>query len=243
MPVEHLVIGDGVELYGIGIGGGIAVVHAVDILGQQYHVGANLRRPQHRGGIGGEIRVAGAAAEDDHAALFQMTDGPGTDVRLCHGTDLQRCLHPHVHALLLQHVGHGHAVHGGGQHAHVVGPGTLDISLAVLHAAPEVAAADDHAHLHTHGGTFLDHVGHLAHYLEIQTEVLVAGQRLAADLQQHPFIFRFVHVLRSYASIPFYIPCYFTLFLPVCIEGKSKFCRFFYCPSAKKLIYWRREER
>jgi len=34
------------------------------------------------------------------------------------------------------------------QHTHVVGAGALDVALAVLHAAPEVAAADDDAHLY-----------------------------------------------------------------------------------------------
>ena len=114
-----------------------------------------------------------------------MAHGTGPDVGLRHLLDLQRRLDPDVHALLLQHVGHGHAVHGGGQHAHMVGAGALDVALAVFDAAPEVAAADDHAHL--------EDVGHPAHDLEVQAEVLVAGQGLAADLQQHPLILRFVH--------------------------------------------------
>ena len=75
----------------------------------------------------------------------------------------------------------------------MVGTGALNVALAVFHAPPEVAAADDHAHLDAHGHALLDDVGHPAHNLEIQAEVLVAGQSLAADLQQHPFVLRFVH--------------------------------------------------
>ena len=75
----------------------------------------------------------------------------------------------------------------------MVGAGALDVALAVFDAAPEVAAADDHAHLDAHGHALLDDVGHPAHDLEVQAEVLVAGQGLAADLQQHPLILRFVH--------------------------------------------------
>ena len=126
-----------------------------------------------------------------------MADGSGPDIRLRHGADLQRRLHPHVHALLLQHIGHGHAVHGGGQHAHVVGTGALDMPLAVLHAAPEVAAADDDAHLHTHFYTFLDDVSHPAHHLKIQANVLVACQRLAADLNEYPLIHWLLHRFAS----------------------------------------------
>ena len=130
-----------------------------------------------------------------------MADGPRPDIRLRHGPDLQRRLHPHVHALLLQHVGHGHAVHGGGQHAHVVGAGALDIALAVLHAAPEVAAADDEPHLYAHIHTVLDGIGHAAHHLKVQAEVLVAGQRLAADLNEYPFVFWLLHRIAS----PFFL--------------------------------------
>ena len=122
-----------------------------------------------------------------------MADGAGTDIGLGHSANLQRRLDADVHALLLQHVGHGHAVHGGSQHTHVVGTGALDVTFAVLHAAPEVAAADDDAHLHAHLDAFADHVGHLAHDVEIKTEFLVACQRFTADLQQYALIFGCVH--------------------------------------------------
>ena len=135
-----------------------------------------------------------------------MADGPGTDVRLGHGPDLQRRLHPDVHTLLLQHVGHSHAVHGGGQHTHVIGAGALDVALAILDAAPEVASADDHAHLNAHVHAFLDDVGHTGHDLEVKAEVLVAGQRFAADLQQHPLKSRFFHPVPSLLySLLFYL--------------------------------------
>ena len=218
MALEHLVIGNAVEFHGIGVLGRVAVVHAVDVLGQQDHVRADLRRPQHRRRIGGEERAADAAAEDDHASLFQMPDGSGADVRLRHRADLQRRLHPDVHALLLQHVRHGHAVHSRGQHAHVVGAGALDIALAVLHAAPEVAAADDDAHLHAHVHASLDDVRHASHDLEIQSEVLVARQRLAADLQQHPLEYWLLH---RCASLIFY-PVFY-LISPVLHRGKTNF--------------------
>ncbi len=65
---EHLVIGDGVELYGAGVYlGGVGLVHAVDVLGEQYGVGLYLRRAEHRRRIRGEERAARAAGEEHHA--------------------------------------------------------------------------------------------------------------------------------------------------------------------------------
>ena len=153
-----------------------------------------------------------------------MPNGPGADIRLRHGPDLQRRLHTHVHTLLLQHVRHGHAVHGRGQHTHVVGPGALDVSLAVLHAAPEVAAADDDAHLHAHVHASLDDVRHASHDLKVQTEVLIAGQRFAADLQQHPLEYWLLH---RRSSLIFYQVFY--LISPVLHRGKiENFSEFFF---------------
>ena len=161
-----------------------------------------------------------------------MPDGPGPNIRLRHGADLQCRLHPHVHALLLQHIGHGHAVHGSGQHAHMVGAGPLNVALAVLHAAPEVAAADDDTYLHAHVHTLSDDLGHTAHHLKVQSEMLVACQRLAADFNKYPLVFWLVHQIASRFLLPAAgqqgeLPLvdrwwYFTLFLRFCIGGKRK---------------------
>ena len=65
----------------------------------------------------------------------------------------------------------------------------LDVALAVFHAAPEVAAADDDTHLNAHLVAALDDIAHLGNNVEVEAEVLVARQRLAADLEQHALIF------------------------------------------------------
>ena len=122
-----------------------------------------------------------------------MPDGAGADVGFGDFFDLQRRLHAHVDALLLEHIGDRHAVHRRGQHSHVVGTGALNVALAVFHAAPEVAAADDDAHLHTHVRALFDDVAHLGNDVEVEAEVLVARQRLAADLEQHALILELSH--------------------------------------------------
>ena len=171
----------------------VGAVDAVDVLGQQDHVGVDLRGPQDGAGVGGEEGVAGAAAENHDAALLQMADGLAADVRLGDLVHLHRRLHPDGDAPLLQAVGQGQAVDDGGQHAHLVGAGALHPVAAVLEAAPEVAAAHDDADLHAGLGTLLDDVADAADDVEVQPPVLVPGQGLAADLQEHAPIFDVAH--------------------------------------------------
>ena len=180
---QHVLIGNRVVLHGGGVLGGVGAVHAVDVLGQQNHVRVNFHRPEGRTGVRGEVGVAGAAAKDDHPAGLQMPHGLSADVRLSHAPHLDGGLDPDLHALLLQHIGHGQRVHHGGQHAHMVRPDPLHLLGAVLEAAPEVAAAHDDAHLHAQIHALFDCVADAAHHIEVVAPALVAGERFAADFQ------------------------------------------------------------
>ena len=60
----------------------VGVVDAVDLGGHEQHLGLDLHRAQRRGGVGGEVGVAGAGGEDDDAALLEVADGAAADVRL-----------------------------------------------------------------------------------------------------------------------------------------------------------------
>ena len=66
----------------------------------------------------------------------------------------------------------------------MVGARAGHFALAVFHAATEVAAADDDAHLHAQLRARLDDVAHLADHVEIQSRLLITRKRLAADLEQ-----------------------------------------------------------
>ena len=72
----------------------------------------------------------------------------------------------------------------------------LHLAGAVLHAPPEVAAADDQTHLDTHIDTFLDGSGDRVHLGKIQTEAVTLDslltQCLTADLQQDALILQFI---------------------------------------------------
>ena len=71
--------------------------------------------------------------------------------------------------------------------------GALHFAGAVSHAAPEIAAADDNAHLDAHVDALLDHVAHFADHIEIQAKMFLSRQRFSADLQQDPFILGRLH--------------------------------------------------
>ena len=193
MLCQHLVIGDGVILHGAGIDVRVGTVNAVDVLGEQDRVRTDLGGAQHGGRVGRKIRTAAAGAEEHDLALFQMRHGALPGIVLGKRRHFDGRLHAYGDALLLHDVGHGQAVHDRSEHAHVVGARAGHLALAVFHTTPEVAAADDDAHLHTHVRALFDDVAHLGNDVEVEAEVLVARQRLAADLEQHALILELSH--------------------------------------------------
>ena len=94
--VEDLDVGELGELGGLGVEQGVVGVDAVDarVGALEDGLGADLGGPQGGGGVGGEVRVAGAAGEDHHPALLQVAHGPAADVGLGHLGHLDGGLHP-----------------------------------------------------------------------------------------------------------------------------------------------------
>ena len=99
---QNLGIGDLVVFLCIGILCGVAVVYAVNVLCKKNDIRIDLSRPEGSAGIGGEIGIAGAAAEHHHPALFQMPAGLGADIGLGNGPHLDGGLYPDLHIPLLQ---------------------------------------------------------------------------------------------------------------------------------------------
>ena len=62
----------------------VAVVDAVHLGRLENHFRADFVGAQRGRGVGGKIGIARAAAEDDHAALFQMPHRAAADERLGH---------------------------------------------------------------------------------------------------------------------------------------------------------------
>src|SRR5699024_12807382 len=116
----------------------------------EHLVGVELESALGGDGVGGEVRQAGAGAEDDDAVLLHMPHGTTGDVGLGDLRHRNRRLDPRVASQLLEEVLQRQAVHHGAEHAHVIGTGAVHAELGQFGAAEEVAAADDYAHYHTH---------------------------------------------------------------------------------------------
>ncbi|MPM40153.1 hypothetical protein SDC9_86792 [bioreactor metagenome] len=193
---QYVVIGNAVVFYRRGVDIGVRGVNAVDILGKQDDVGADLGGPERRRRVCGEKGIAGAAAEDDHPPLFQVPDRPAADIWFCDGAHLDGGLYPDVHAFLLQYVGERQTVDYRCQHSHMVGPGAFHFAAAVLHAAPEIASADHDSDLDTKLKAFSDHVAHFGDHFKVEPSCGIARQRFSADFQEYAFIARFTHMFQ-----------------------------------------------
>ena len=81
---------------------------------------------------------------------------------------------------------------------------TLHFAAAVLHAPPEIAAADDQADLDTQIMTLTDNLTHGVNLGKIQAYRYILGNALAqgfaAELQQNPPIFCIRHCIYAPSS-------------------------------------------
>src|SRR5581483_5336952 len=163
---------------------GVAVVDAVDLGGFQNDFGANFVSAKGRGGVGGKIRVAGAATEDDDPALFEMADGAAADENfgdLSHGDG---ALDAGGDADFFEGILEGEGVDDGGKHAHVIAGGAFDAAFAAGLAAEDVAAADDHDDFDAHFADFGDLLGHVVDGLGTDAVAVLAAQGFTAEFEE-----------------------------------------------------------
>ena len=164
---------------------GVGVVDAVDLGRLHDALGADLERAQRGGGVGGEVRVAGAGREDDDAALLEVPDRAAADVGLGDRLHLDRAHDAGEDAVALERLLQRERVHDRREHADVVG-------LRAVHAlgrggdAPEdVAAADDDRDLDAALADDLDLLGERVEDVRVDAVADVAHERFAGELQQH----------------------------------------------------------
>ena len=75
----------------------------------------------------------------------------------------------------------------------MIGAGAFHFSSAVSHAAPEISAADDNAHLNAHIHALLHHIAHISNHIKIKAKMFISRKRFPADLQQDSFILGRLH--------------------------------------------------
>ena len=183
---QDLAVGDLGEHRRVGKHPRIGVEHAVDGLGHQHDLGADLESSLCGGGVGGEVRHADTGAEDHHPALFQVPFGAARNVGLGDLPHGDGGLHPGVDVVLaLEEVLQRQTVHHGAEHAHVVGTCPVHPAFVQFGAAEEVATADDDGDLHAVGGDLGDLVGDGGDDIGVDPD-LTAAEHLAAELQHNP---------------------------------------------------------
>jgi len=194
-----LVVGDLGELGGGGVLLGVGGVDAVDAGALEHHIGLNLDAAKRRAGVGGEVGVAGAAAEDDHLAGLHAVDGLPLGVELTDG------LHADggEHAGLDTDGGEGRAqreaVDDGGEHTHLVALHTVEALAGSREAAEDVAATDDDTYLHAHVVDFLNLCCIFAQTLLVDAVALLAHEALATEFEEDSV--EFCHVLFEFIGL------------------------------------------
>ena len=168
----------------------IRIVDPVDLGRLHQDLGADLDGAQRGGGVGREVRVAGAGHEDHDAALLEVADGAAADVRLRdlvhrdRAHDAGRRLRP------LDRVLERQAVHDGREHADVVARRAVHALGGGRQAAEDVAAADDDADLDAARPHGRDLAGDERADGRVDAVLAVAEERLAGQLEQDPAVAR-----------------------------------------------------
>ena len=168
----------------------IGGVDAVDLGGLEDDVGLDFHGAQRGRRIGAEVGIAGAGAEDDDAALFEVPNGAPADERLGNGPHFDRRDDARDDVLLFERVLQGQGVDDRRQHAHVVGGRPVHAARARRDATKDVAAADDDGGLDTHALDFGDVLGDLGGDGRIDAVVLRAHERFAGEFQEDAFVGR-----------------------------------------------------
>ena len=148
----------------------------------------NLNGAQGSCRVRGEVRVARSATKNDHAAFLQMANGLASNKRLRNFVHLNGGLQSRENAFCFQGALQRQTVDHGGQHAHVVCLHAVHALSGTFHAAENVTAANDNAHLHSQFHYRLDFAGIRLQLCRLNTVGLGAHQRFAAELEENSLV-------------------------------------------------------
>src|SRR6202047_191259 len=162
----------------------VGVVDAVHFGGFEDGIGFDFHGAQRGGGIGREIRVAGASGKDDDASFFKMPDGAAPDEGLGYLVHLYGCLHAGEDVLFFESVLQRKRVDDGGQHAHVVGGDAIHVLGLLGNATEKIAATYDNRHLDTETVYIGEFSRDFMNASGVDAEALSGGKGFAGDFQQ-----------------------------------------------------------
>src|SRR5271166_972724 len=190
---QHFHVADLVEHGGVLHHDWVIGINAVDLGRLQNDVSFDFHGTQRGGGVGGEIRIAGASGENYDAALLQVANGATPDERLGHLVHFESTHDAGEDVLLFQRILQRKSVDHRSQHAHVIGRDAVHELGLLGHAAEEVAAADHDGDLNTQAMHFGKLSGDFMHALVVDSEALAGSQRLAGYLKKNALIDGSVH--------------------------------------------------
>ena len=187
---EGVAVGEGAEADGGGILLWVGGIDAVDLGGLKEDVGTDFVGAEGGGGVGAEIGVSGAGAEDEDAALFEVAHGAALDEGLGDLLHGDGGLDAGGNADLLKGILDGEGVDDGGQHAHVVAGSACDAELFADLPAEDVPAAEDDGHFDAHVGDGLDAFRHEHDGCWVNAMPgFAVEENLSAELQKQTFVF------------------------------------------------------
>lgn len=141
--VQGLGSGNGLIADGVGMFGRVFIVYPVDFRSFDENVAMEFERAEHRGGVGGEIRVSRSSHRDDDATVFQMLDCPTLDEKLAYAVDFERAHDAHFPSVPLDGVSKRDSVDNGREHSHVVALGAVEAFGGHRRPSEDIASSDD----------------------------------------------------------------------------------------------------
>src|SRR5450432_915393 len=149
--MQHIAVGDLGKKLGTGDAFGVGIVNPIDAGGFQDYVGLDFHGAEGGSGVGGKVGIAGAGGNDDDASFFQVAESATANEGLGNFVHFNGALNTSVNSGLFQGVLQGQGIHHGGQHAHVIAGGAVDLKALLAATAKNVPAADHDSHLNAQG--------------------------------------------------------------------------------------------
>lgn len=183
---EGFLEGEFIVSTSVGVGGGVAGVHAVDLGGLEQNVAGEFGGAKGSASVGGEVGVSGSGGEDDDAALFHVSEGATSDEGLGDGSDFEGGHDAGMRALGFEGLAEGERIDDGAEHAHVVGGGPLDVpGFGEAGASDDVPAPNDDRDLGAVVGGVVDFAGNEAEFVGVDPEGAGLAKCLAGEFQEN----------------------------------------------------------
>jgi hypothetical protein len=144
---DGLLVGEARVEFGLGVFAGIIGVDTIDIGGFEDEIAIGFASTEGGGGVGGEEGAANAGGVNDNTVFVEMVEGTAAEIGFGNGPHFDSGHHAGGNIALFEGVLEGEAVDDGGEHAHIVGDGLVNLVALGELAAEDIATANDNGEL------------------------------------------------------------------------------------------------